>query len=444
MQINNVNSKPNFGRFYNISGEVEKNMIMNRAIIDVGGITPWILQTNNREERKERIANLSIFFALAFLAPIVNVPLANRVAMKSVGLTKSFFANNHKAIQISNEFLTDTKAMKTAFGTLQNEAKSSPFESLCRLVNGKKAPSLDIENLYKNAGSEEQLRQKLIKAKNGVLCSDLYITGITLGSLGFLNNYMTKKRSGKTGFSAELEMADEALIAKRASGYEKNKYKRAAVLGAEIIAISTIVPLLVKKGLTSIKETKFNNYIKKNARWMDYTKGIYMKRLPLFMGMIMNVSGLLLASRNKTEFKDWSIRNGVTTPVFLGGDIVIGGLLANASDKLLGTKITDKTENPNLLRKIFPKTKSIDQLSALCKTDESLKTTRKAATGIYWGNLALVSACLAYVVPYLCNKMIKTDVAKDVLKNQDKTTLNPLLFAKTPEVFQLLLKNKSA
>lgn len=231
---------------------------------------------------------------------------------------------------------------------LAQNASSSPLEFMFSKISGKKiSTKIDIQELLKQSNNDyEVLRKKIIKSKNAVLCSDLLITGFTLGSLGFINNYMTKKKTGKAGFSAELEMADEKLIAKRADGYEKNKKKRFAALAVEVVALSTLIPLAIKKGLDGSTKTKFNSFIKKHSHLMDYEKGIFMSRLALLTGLIMNTSGLLLASRNKTELKDWTIRGAVTNPVFFGGDLLLASLFYNLSDKVFKTKITNNKEKP--------------------------------------------------------------------------------------------------
>lgn len=72
------------GGFYNVTAGVERNSMLNRAIIDVGGVMPWLLMCNNKDERRERTADLLLFFSLAFLAPVLTVPAANRFAMKHI------------------------------------------------------------------------------------------------------------------------------------------------------------------------------------------------------------------------------------------------------------------------------------------------------------------------------------------------------------------------
>ena len=413
---------------YVISQNVQQNAVLNRAIIDAGGIFPWLTQTNNKQERTERLINMSTFFGFAFLAPVINVPLGNRITMNAINLTDKFFDHNCNAIQLSNKYLTDNKEMLKGLDSYNKENKFafSPLEKLYNKVfNKNRVSNVDINKLLERCqNNPELLRKHLIKAKNWVLFSDLIITGATLGSLGFLNNYLTKKRTGKSGFSAELYMADSKIIEQRAAKYEENKKLNIKKLAAIILFISSIVPLAVSKGMISTKNNKFTKFIKNHAKYTDYTKGIFMSRFTMLLGIIMNMCGLLLASRNKTEKKDWLIRCLITNPVFLGGDLLSASLISNTCDKLFKTELTENKPNNNLLRRIFPKVKPLEKINQEVKDNKLSKIHKPLSEGIYWGNMALCAITLAYLVPTLCNKMIKHDVAKDVQSQKNALESN--------------------
>lgn len=395
-------------------------------------MVPWLIQTNNKEERKERSINLGIFYILAFFAPILNVPLANRIAMKLCGLTDSLSDNNHKAIQLSNEYLTNKDRVVEGLEKYNNSStivnkkvsekfSTSPLEKFYNILTGRKENnSINLKRLLEKCNDNpELLRKRLIKSKNWVLFSDLVISGITLGSLGFLNNYLTKKRTGKSGFSAELEMADSKIIEQRANEYEKNKKRNINLLLAEIALVSTMAPLAINKGLSSDKVNKLTKFVKSHPNLTNYTKGIYMSRFTMLLTMIMNLSGLTLAARNNTERKDFAIRNSITLPVFLGGDLLTTSLISNLSDKLFHTKLTEKSENNNIFRKIFPKFKSLEKINEEVSKSVISKKHKSIAAGIYWGNMALCAGALAYLVPAICNKMIKKDVSDYVKKHEN-------------------------
>lgn len=442
MQIshNNLKEKLNFKNCLGLSSSVQQNAVLNRALIETGGIVPWLIKTNNNEELKERIINLSIFFALAFFAPILNVPFANRIAMKFCGLTDSIFDNNHKAIQLSNEYLTNKdkvieglKKYNTTSNAVNKKSLekfyTSPIEKFYNKIKGRKENNnINMKKLLEKCNnSPELLRKRLIKSKNWVLFSDLIISGITLGFLGFLNNYLTEKRTGKSGFSAELEMADSKIIEERSAQYKKNKKRNINILLAEIALLSGVVPLAINKGLSSNKVNRLTKFVKAHPNLTNYTKGIYMSRFTMLLTMIMNLSGLSLAARNNTEKKDLAIRNSIIIPVFLGGDLLTTSLISSIFDKVFNTKLTEKSNNKGILRKIFPKFKSLEKINEEVSKGMVSKKHKGLATGVYWGNMALCAASIAYFVPTICNKMIKQDVSNYVhKKNINASSFNPI------------------
>lgn len=412
------------GGFYNTTGELEKNIILSRAIIDLAGCdVPWVVMANNKHERIERARRYTIVFILGFLSPIALVPGLNRFAMKyMVKLTKNFWAHNHKAMHLSNKYLVSAAKTKEGLKKLAKKTTNGPIEAFYYKLTGKKQAQTGLnlkELLAQSGGDWEKLRQKLIDAKNSVLCIDFLMQGVALGSLGFVNNYLTKKKTGESGFSAEFKMADKKIVEKRADDYEKNKFVRYAGFLAMTLGLGTLIPLALKKGLRASDASKFGNLVKKHADKFDYEKGIYMSRIAfLVLCCVMNHGGLLIASRNKTEAKDVTIRMGGADIVFFGGDLLIASLLANMSDRLFKTKLInhdEKTEK-SLFRKIFPKVKPIRVINELVDEGKLPAINKKLATGFYWANLGILALTLGYIIPTLINKIIKTDVKKDVEK----------------------------
>lgn len=88
--------------------------------------------------------------------------------------------------------------------------------------------------ISKVGGDYEKLRKKLVTAKNYVLSFDLAFSAGSVGSIGYFNNYMTKKKTGREGFSAEFSMADENVTDKRAEKYKKNENMRKAAFVATV------------------------------------------------------------------------------------------------------------------------------------------------------------------------------------------------------------------
>lgn len=426
MQVQNINnkSKNSFkaSGFYNTTAELENNIILSRAIVDLAGCdVPWVIMANNNQERIERARRYAIVFVLAFISPMLLVPALNRVAMKHCAkLTKSLFSNNHKAIHLSNEFLVNVEKTKVGLEELAKHTEMGPFEKWYNKLRGKKSveQKLNLKELLDESNqSYEELRKKLINTKNKVLCADFLLNGIPLGAMGFINNYLTKKKTGQAGYSAELKMADKKIIEKRADNYEKNKNKRYAAFAALSLGISTSLPLITKFGLSSSSKTGFAEFVKKHANLMDYKSGIYMGRIPFLALMIMNHGGLLIASRNKTEAKDTAIRMGAADTIFFGGDLLLASFFANFSDRVFSTKLR-KEGQTSLMSKVFPKTKSIKEINQLVADGNLATKNKKVATGVFWLNMALLSFGMGFVIPTLINKMIKKDVDADAQKAQ--------------------------
>ncbi|MFA7658355.1 MAG: hypothetical protein WCY19_02875 [Candidatus Gastranaerophilaceae bacterium] len=424
------------GGFYNTTAELENNIILSRALIDLAGCdVPWVVMANNRHERIERARRYSIVFVLAFLSPMALLPVLNRIAMKNAGLTSKFWSNNHKAIHISNENLVNVEKMKQGLEELAKKTSMGPFEVFYYKIMKKKPveQKLDIKELLSLADEDdEKLRRKLINAKNGVLLADFLSSGIPLGCMGFINNYLTKKKTGQAGFSAELKMADKNVIEKRADSYEKNKYKRYAWFAALALGISTIFPLAVKHGLKSPAKKGVVKFIKNHSQLMDYKSGIYMSRWAFLFLMIINHGGLLLASRNKTEVKDTAIRMGTGDAIFFGGDLLLASIFANLSDRLFGTKLREGGQT-SFFSKIFPKTKPIKLVNKMVADGSLELRNKKAATSLYWLNLAALAFSIGIVVPTIMNKVIRKDVNKDVEKEKTHIKSNKPYFETTKD-----------
>ena len=426
----NKNSAFKGQMFYNATAELETNIPLSRALIDLAGCdVPWVIMANNKQERIEKARRYSIVFMLAFVSPMLLVPALNRFTMKhTVKLTDSLWSNTHKAMHLSNADLVSVEKMKEGLEELAKKTEMGPFEILYYKITGKKPveQKLDLKALYQRVGNNpEKLRKKIINAKNNVLLVDFISQGVPLGCMGFINNYFTKRKTGQAGFSAELKMADKNIIEKRADGYEKNKYKRYAAFAALALGISTSLPLITRYGLKSASLKGLGGFVKRNASILDYKSGIYMSRIAFLALMAMTHGGLLIASRNKTEAKDTAIRMGTGDAVFFGGDLLMASLFANLSDGLLKTKLR-KEGQTSFINKIFPKTKPIKEINRLVDKGELVLKNKQIANSLYWINLTILSAAMGFGIPTLINKMIKQDVNNDVNKGTSVADSNVL------------------
>ena len=391
--IHNKNTlEPNF-KGTSIAGlttYLDERVMLGKAVLDITAFeAPQIIMANNNDERRERFNKSLIGFSLGYLSPLITLPLTNRLGMKYIAkLTKNFTVKDANIIQLSNKYLVNAEETKKGVELLSKKLKTDY------------KPMLD-----KVGGDYEVLRKKLINTKNSVLAFDLLFTSASIGGVGFFNNWQTKQKTQQDGYSAEFNMADKNIVEKRAESFKKKEtLRKAAWVG--IVSALTLSPLLLKKGLISQKANAFNNYIKKISSKFDYTDGIFMSRLVFFLTSTFGVqTGVILASRNKTELKDTTTRSTVSTITFFGGDILIGSILGRLSDKYLKTDLIKKDVEKSFLNKLIPPTKRLRDLSPKDK---------KIGAALYWINLAMLTAFAGFGIPYLINKMIRRDVQKDV------------------------------
>lgn len=390
--INNLDKQSFKGMSpYSATAAFENNVLLNKAVFDVTcSDIPYVIMANNKEERRERTNRSILSFALVFASPLVLLPLINRFAIHKIAkLTPKLMSKEYNIIKLSNKHLTNAQKTKEGLVELSKELK----------IDFKPA-------LNKVGGDFENLRKKIITAKNIVLGCDLFLIMGTFGNIGFFNNWQTQKRTGQKGYSAEMKMADKSTVEKRAEKYDKSSGTRFKIFLGALAGVVLGVPLALKHGLSSNNSTKFIHFVKKHAEKFDYNNAIFMKRLPLAIGLIGAHTGIVLASRNNTELKDNAVRSSIPLALFFGGDIVMTSLLGKLSDKITGTKIIKPSKN-----KLLPLAYSLKELE-----NTASKRTKNTAMGIFWFNFAFLSALIGFATPALINKMIKKDVSGDITK----------------------------
>ncbi len=392
---------------------LDERVLLNKAVLDASLDVPMITMANNSTERKERFNRAGIGWLIGYASPFITLPLTNKLAIRYlVRLTQKFASKEYQAIRLSNKYLKNAKGTEEGLKELAKKSFVNPLKKLYyKLIKKQpiKEEKIDLNELLKNSGNDyEKLRQKLIDAKISVLSFDFLFTTGVLGSIGFYNNWHTKKKTKQEGFSAEFKMANKKIVEKRAQKYKKSEnFRKAAFIG--ILALLTASPLLLRKGLRANNINKFNNFIKKHADKFDYNDGIFMSRTSLFMMALGTYIGLTAASRNQTEVKDNVTRAVISLTAFFGGDLLIGSLFGKLSDHFLKTDIIDKNCEKNLLNKLIPPTRKLKELSGKSKTIGSV---------LFWLNLATLSAVIGFGAPKLINKMIKKDVDKYVDKDK--------------------------
>jgi len=368
-----------------ISSFIESRVLINKALVDASVDVPTVLLANNRTEQKERLRRASVGWSIGFATPFVTLPLTNRISTLSI--TKNPFSRENNIIQISNKELNTVENTQDALKKIAEKYKFNP------------------EEIIKRCGGIKKFRKKLINAKTGVRAFDYLFTAGSLGCIGYFNNYMTRKKTGQNGFSAEFEMADREAVEKRAANYDKRE-KLMKTSFAALLTLLTASTLLTRKAIVTNSQKGFLGKLNKHSHLFNYDDGILMKRLPMFLTMMVAYYGVASASRNYTEMKDNLVRSIAGGGAFFGGDILIGSILAQLSDKYLNTAIIDKNCSKNWINKLIPPVKHLKDLNGRSK---------QAGTVIFWMNMASLSAIIGFGVPSLLNKMIKKDVEKSII-----------------------------
>jgi hypothetical protein len=390
MQVNNIKQAPiNFKNSGIVAAAsfLEENVMLNKAMLDASVDVPFVCLANNKIERKERLRRVSVNYTLCFLSPFLTLPLTNRLAMKHIAkMTPKFMSKEANLIQLSNKYLKNKELTKEGIELLAKE-KGTDYSEIIK----------------KFGGDYEKLRKNLINAKNSVLSFDFFFSPGSMAGMAFLNKFLTKKETNMDGYSAEFELADRETIEKRAEKYKKHESLREGIAIGSILAL-TALPIAVKRGLTSPKNSGLTGYMKKHADKFDYTNGIFMKRLPLFLFTSVAQTGICMASRNQTELKNNALIASTAIAAFFGGDIVINSILSKLSDKFLKTEIIDKSAPQKGINKLFPKTVPIKNLKG---------KSQKIAAINFFINIIVLAVAYGYGVPKLMNKIVRKDLSKE-------------------------------
>lgn len=121
----NLSRQINFdGAGISAASYLEKNMLLNKAIVDASVDIPFICLANKETERKERTRRIAVNYPLCFLSPLVSLPLTNRIALKYLTkLTPKFFTKESNIIEISNKYLKDKNSLKRGLKSYQEKIK---------------------------------------------------------------------------------------------------------------------------------------------------------------------------------------------------------------------------------------------------------------------------------------------------------------------------------
>jgi len=369
---------------------LEENVLLNKALLDASVDIPFVCLSNNKIEQKERLRRVSVNYTLCFLSPFLTLPLTNRLAMKYIAkMAPKFMSKETNLIHLSNKYLKNKELTKEGIELLSRE-KETDYSDIIKKFDG----------------DYEKIRKNIINAKNAVLSFDFLFSSGSVTGMALLNNHITKKTTNSDGYSAEFELADKETVEKRAEKFKRTEPIRKGII-AGLLGSVTLLPLAISKGLKSPKTNGLAGFIKKHADKFDYTNGIFMKRLPLFLFAFASQGGLGLASRNQTELKNNLLLSSTGIALYFGGDILINSLLAQMSDKLLKTNIIDKNAPKTFINKIIPPTTPIRNLTG---------KSRNVAAVNFFINMVILAVAYGYGVPKLMNKIVRKDLNKETVQ----------------------------
>lgn len=412
---NNETTTFTSGGLYNLTNQIQENTLLNRGLLDVGGLAvPQIIMSNNTDEKIERGVMETIYFVSSFMAPYLILPLFNKAFLKRNGIVKDFTNNERKIIEVSKKYLV--KDAKFMVDGIRETAKNIEHEAEKR---GKKINvALDFENvLARFKGKEHELKDKLIKAHDGILCSDFLTTALMWCFTPWASMQVTKLRTKRSGFSATYAMIDEEQSRKNAEKHEKDKRKKmltSAALG--------IIPAIgFSKIVTAGLKANGNNIIKKCAANFNYTKGIFPSKTVFgAIWVLSDFPSQVISARDKYERRDRMIRNMSQIIVFFGSDFLLNNIFGRLSDRYLNTQIMDKTginEYSGFWKRLSKQPKSFSAIEDLKGLNPNLlKRTKNVGAALYWVTLLANMAILGFALPSFLNKMLKKSVDADAAK----------------------------
>lgn len=391
---------------YALTNLFEANNVANKGLMEIGGYAvPGVVMANNKVEARERAEKAGLAFGFSFLAPLVFLPLLNRSFLKMYGVSKTFNKGEAQIMRLSKKYLAGSAdEMIKGINELKAELKE-------------KHPNINqaFDGILKNfEGKGEELKQKLIGVNDKIMLSDFILTGSLMGSIYWISNAITKKKTGRDGFSAEYKMAGKNYVEGKAQKYKKehdtNILKAAGILALGALGLSTVF----RKGMRADGQ----NLIKKHASILDYKEGIYMSRaILLLITLFGDIPNTLLASRDREELKYNIIKNGVVYGTFFGGDLILNNIVARILDKSCkNINLVNKEnlgEKPSVWKRLTAPLYSLKEIENKSLAPEILAKTKAVKTAMFWANFAAVTAFMGFGTPYFLNKMVRKKVEQD-------------------------------
>lgn len=399
---------------YNLTAQIQENNLLNRGLLDLGGIAvPQIIMSNNEDEKVERGVLQSLYFVSSFMAPYVLLPFFNKTFLARNGVVKNFSNNERKIIEVSKKYLTKdvdfmVKGIRKTAQNLVQEAEKK----------GKKiAVKEDFENILNRFSDKEELKNKLLKTHEHILFADFLCTSLMWCATPWVSMEVTKLRTNRSGFSATYSMIDEKQSRLNAKKHEQEKKKKLLISAIIGVIPAVVFPKLVTKGFKD-KSGILNGIVKKYSESFNYTKGIFpSKSIIAAIWLLSDYPSQVISSRDKYERRDRAIRGAGTFVAFFGGDYILNNIFGRLADRILKTEIMDRSNLKNdsgFFKKLLMQPKSFSEIEDLKNvTPTILKKTKGIGAGLYWLTLVANMAILGFGLPVILNAMLKKSIKKD-------------------------------
>lgn len=398
---------------YSASTYIQSNAMLNRAVMEVGGVeVPAVLTANNKDERIERLMRAALFVTTSFFAPALFMPVLNKFFLKQAKIITN---PAEKAIlNVSKQYLTnDADFMIQGFNKTATELeKKNEFKEISKHFN----------NVLNRFPDKEILRQKLINVHKNVFATDFILASMCSISVPWLANFTTEKRTKRAGYVGEFEIAPKEYTDKKTEHHKKSQKIKLGISIAIPLAVAASISKTLKNVMVKPEEqlSKMGKLFKKNVHLLDYKNAIFMNKMGYLAVMFAgDMPSYLLACRDKHELKMRATLWSVIFAAMFGVETILNNIVGRTLDTKLGTTLMNKKgfEKAGFFKKLLMKTHDFGELN---KMSQVSNLTKKVALGMYWGNFAFTTALLGFGMSILMNRTMKKDVKTALEKDKTK------------------------
>ncbi|MCA9808083.1 MAG: hypothetical protein KC476_09030, partial [Cyanobacteria bacterium HKST-UBA06] len=299
----------------------QETALINRGTLDaVGYALPMVLLTRNAVERKEKMVDRTITIGSAFLLAPLHAYLFYRLFSR--GLPSKHL------MKLPFKALTSNRAFHAGLKELQ--------KTLLQDSRGKLNWAIP-KGLLGNNQAVTRIRHKLINNKTHMLLWDLMTEAMIFTNIGFINNWVSRKTTGKNRFVGEIGAASDAELDALHQARGNDEITKADEMKRHInnSIVAIVTPLVIALGLKrGLKNPKINHPFIKALRTVahsfDYKKGIYLGMGSLVVVVGMQFLGYITAARSKYELMERTLQEAWANYLFFLGEPTWTFLLGRA------------------------------------------------------------------------------------------------------------------